>query len=99
MEIENGTNVDVIVVGAGNAAMCAALSARERGADVLVLERAPIKERGGNTTFTAGGFRFAYNNLYDLIKTMILVLILMSNTMMYNVKQPSILLIPNWQIY
>jgi len=68
MEIENGTNVDVIVVGAGNAAMCAALSARERGADVLVLERAPIKERGGNTTFTAGGFRFAYNNLDDLIK-------------------------------
>ncbi|HEY8450034.1 MAG TPA: FAD-binding protein, partial [Bacillota bacterium] len=31
---------DVVVVGAGNAALCAALSAREEGARVLVLERA-----------------------------------------------------------
>ena len=32
---------DVIVVGAGNAAFCAALAAREKGASVLMLERAP----------------------------------------------------------
>ncbi|MDX2315815.1 MAG: FAD-binding protein, partial [Gammaproteobacteria bacterium] len=32
---------DVIVVGAGNAAFCAALAARERNVSVLVLERAP----------------------------------------------------------
>jgi tricarballylate dehydrogenase len=32
---------DVIVVGGGNAALCAALSAREEGAEVLLLERAP----------------------------------------------------------
>ena len=51
---------DVIVVGAGNAAMCAALAARERGAQVLVLERAPVAERGGNTAFTAGAMRVAY---------------------------------------
>ncbi len=45
-------NYDVIVVGGGNAAMCAALSARESGARVLVLERSPEHERGGNTRHT-----------------------------------------------
>jgi tricarballylate dehydrogenase len=43
---------DAIVVGGGNAAMCAALSAREGGARVLVLERSPEYERGGNTRHT-----------------------------------------------
>jgi tricarballylate dehydrogenase len=43
---------DVIVVGGGNAAVCAALSARGAGARVLVLERSPEYERGGNTRHT-----------------------------------------------
>src|SRR6266480_2963753 len=58
---------DVIVVGAGNAALCAALSAREGGARVIVLERAPFAERGGNSTFTAGAIRVAYNGVDDLV--------------------------------
>ena len=57
---------DVVVVGAGNAALCAALSARELGASVVVLEKAPEGERGGNTFFTGGGFRFPYNGLDDI---------------------------------
>jgi tricarballylate dehydrogenase len=57
---------DVIVVGGGNAAMCAALSAREHAARVLVLERAPQEERGGNSAFTGAGFRFVYNGIDDI---------------------------------
>ena len=57
---------DVCVAGAGNAALCAAISAAEKGARVLVLERAPQSENGGNSRFTAGGFRFVYNGVDDL---------------------------------
>ena len=57
---------DVIVVGAGNAAACAALSARENGASVIMLEAAPRELRGGNSTFTGGMLRFAYKDCEDL---------------------------------
>ncbi|MDP6787395.1 MAG: FAD-dependent tricarballylate dehydrogenase TcuA [Rhodospirillales bacterium] len=57
---------DVAVVGAGNAALCAALAAREGGADVVVLERAPEEERGGNSTFTGGVIRVAFDGVDDL---------------------------------
>ena len=58
---------DVVVVGAGNAALCAAISAKEQGAGkVLMLEKAPVEERGGNSLFTAGGFRFAHDGLGDV---------------------------------
>ncbi|MEM9620599.1 MAG: FAD-dependent tricarballylate dehydrogenase TcuA [Pseudomonadota bacterium] len=40
---------DVLVIGGGNAALCAAISAREQGARVVMLERAPQAMRGGNT--------------------------------------------------
>ena len=61
---------DVVVVGAGNAALCAAISAAEAGAKVLVLERAPAAESGGNSRFTAGGMRIVYNGIDDLKKLM-----------------------------
>ena len=44
--------VDVLVIGGGNAALCAALMAREAGASVLLLEAAPREWRGGNSQHT-----------------------------------------------
>src|SRR4030095_14650147 len=43
---------DVLVIGGGNAALCAAISARRSGASVLILEAAPKFYRGGNTRHT-----------------------------------------------
>jgi tricarballylate dehydrogenase len=59
---------DVIVVGAGNAATCAALSARESGASVLMVEIAPETARGGNSAFTGGAFRVVYHGFDDLAR-------------------------------
>ncbi len=61
---------DIVVIGAGNAALCAALAAQENGARVLVLERAPEDENGGNSRFTAGAIRFAYDGVDDLREVM-----------------------------
>ena len=57
---------DVIVIGGGNAALCAALAAKETAKRVLVLERAPEDEAGGNSRFTAGLLRIVYNGAQDL---------------------------------
>ena len=59
-------NPDVIVVGAGNAAACAALAARENGSTVIMLEAAPVEECGGNSRYTAGAMRVAFNGVEDL---------------------------------
>jgi len=56
----------VVVVGGGNAALCAAISATEGGARVLVLERSPIEERGGNTAYTDGLMRTVYDSADDI---------------------------------
>jgi tricarballylate dehydrogenase len=54
---------DVIVVGAGNAALAASVSAKENGAEkVLVLEKAPRAMRGGNTHWSGGVLRFAFDD-------------------------------------
>ncbi|HEV8689689.1 MAG TPA: FAD-dependent oxidoreductase, partial [Ideonella sp.] len=44
--------VDVLVVGGGNAALCAALTAAEAGCTVRLLEAAPREWRGGNSQHT-----------------------------------------------
>ena len=57
---------DVIVVGAGNAALSAAMAAKEICESVLVVEKAPEYFRGGNTYFTGGIIRFAFDDLEDI---------------------------------
>lgn len=59
--------IDVVVAGAGNAALTAALAAAEAGAQVLVLEKASAEERGGNSRFTGGIVRFVYDGLDDIV--------------------------------
>jgi len=61
-----GSDYDVIVVGGGNAALCAAISAAEQGARVVVFERSPEAERGGNSTYTDGKYRAVYNGVDDV---------------------------------
>ena len=60
-------NWDVVVVGSGNAALCAAIAAKEQGRRVLVIEKADPDLAGGNSKYTAGAMRFVYNTNEDLL--------------------------------
>ena len=57
-------------MGGGNAALTAAIGARERDAEVVLLERAPYALRGGNSRFTAGAMRTVYEGVDDLRRLM-----------------------------
>lgn len=56
----------VVIIGSGNAALCAGIAALERGANVLIVEKADKKEAYGNSRYTAGAMRFAYESFDDL---------------------------------
>ena len=57
----------VIIVGSGNAALCAGIASLEKGADVTIYEKADEKMSGGNTKYTAGAMRFSYDSGEQLI--------------------------------
>lgn len=58
---------DVVIVGSGNAALSAGIAACEVGSKVLIIEKAGQDLAGGNTKYTAGAMRFAYDNSDDLL--------------------------------
>jgi tricarballylate dehydrogenase len=66
-ESTGNSGYDVIVVGGGNAGFSAAHAAREQGASVLVLEKTSVDTAGGNSFYTAGAFRFAFDSIDDLV--------------------------------
>ena len=57
----------VLIIGSGNAALCAGIAALEGGAKVLIIEKADEAEWGGNSRYTAGAMRFAYDSNEDLL--------------------------------
>ncbi|MDB5569607.1 MAG: tricarballylate dehydrogenase [Hyphomicrobiales bacterium] len=59
-------DADVLIVGAGMSGLCAALEAARAGARVIVLEKAPEAERGGNTRFSNGAIRSVYEGVDDI---------------------------------
>ena len=57
----------VIVIGSGNAGLCAGIAALEEGADTMILEKATAAEAGGNSRYTTGAMRCAYQSGEDLL--------------------------------
>lgn len=62
------TQWDVIVIGGGSAAFESAVAARQKGADVVLIEKAPLDESGGNARYSHTGFRFAYSGVDEISK-------------------------------
>jgi tricarballylate dehydrogenase len=61
------TSCDVIVIGGGSAALEAAIAAKQSGAEnVVMIEKAPKHESGGNAQFSHVGFRFVHSGAQEL---------------------------------
>jgi tricarballylate dehydrogenase len=65
MDVKKTLNCDILIVGGGNAGLVAAIEAKNSGADVLLIEKAPKKARGGNSRVSGGLFRIAANGTKD----------------------------------
>ncbi|MFB3884817.1 MAG: FAD-dependent tricarballylate dehydrogenase TcuA [Thermodesulfobacteriota bacterium] len=70
MDVKKKINCDVLVVGGGNAGLVAAMEAKNRGAHVLLIDKAPKKARGGNSRLSGGLFRIAAEGNKDYLPLM-----------------------------
>jgi len=67
------TETDILIIGSGNAGLCAAISAAQtsqtsnKNARILLIDKCPKQWAGGNSYFTAGAFRTVHNGLSDLL--------------------------------
>jgi tricarballylate dehydrogenase len=68
MEVKKRISADVVIMGAGNAGLVAAIEARNRGANVILLEKGPREKRGGNSRLSGGHFRIAQNGTGDILQ-------------------------------
>ena len=66
-QINQTIETDVLVIGGGNAGLCAGVSAKEHGVKVQIIDRGPRETSGGNTRFAGGGFKVPYENPKELI--------------------------------
>ena len=67
-KLTSSPNIDVLVIGGGNAGFSAATAAAESGARrVVLIEKAPEEWAGGNSYFTAGAFRTVHDGTSDLL--------------------------------
>ena len=57
----------IIIIGSGNAGLCAGIAALEKGTQVLMIEKATHAEAGGNSRYTAGAMRFSYDSSQNLL--------------------------------
>src|SRR5947209_8723767 len=66
-DMSQKTSCDVVVIGGGSAALEAAISAKQAGAgSVVLIEKAPPHESGGNAQFSHVGFRFVHSGPDEL---------------------------------
>jgi len=67
MDVKKKIQCDIAVIGGGNAGLVAALEAKNRGAQVLIIEKAPQKARGGNSRHSEALFRVATEGTKDYL--------------------------------
>jgi tricarballylate dehydrogenase len=68
MDVKKKMNYDIVVVGGGNAGLVSAIEAKNRGAKVLLIEKAPKESRGGNSRLSDGNFKIAFESRKDYLR-------------------------------
>ncbi len=67
MDVKKKLKYDVLIIGGGNAGLVSAMEAKNLGANVLLIEKAPKKSRGGNSRLSGGLFRIAADGTKDYL--------------------------------